>query len=339
MATAIATLVFALLVGGLGFLAQSARTSRYAYIALFVALLASSALVSLIGIFVGLGFFFVASDTGAAAQASTGDQLLLICGGVAAFVAGILGVLLCVPLLRKILGRSLRREFWADPPTTLALWLSVMVLANNAVSFLIFTQDPDIASLFPDGRVSPLLIVASQLPFVVVAVMGVGIFFRRNVRQTLDRLGYGRVSVKHLGVVALFVAAALGLSLAADALFAALQPDLYSQVGEISDSLFNPQGLTPVSAILFALLIGVGAGLGEETLFRGALQPALGIVFTSILFATLHVQYGPSLLLGYILLLSFGLGLIRKHINTTASFLAHAGYNSMSVMLSYFLGA
>lgn len=341
MATAIATLVIALLVGGLGFLAQSARASRSAFITLFIALLAASVLVSLVGVFVGLGFFFVASgsDGGSAAQVSGAGRLLLIGGGVAALVAGVAGILLCVPLLRKILGRSLRREFWADPPITLALWLSVMVLANNVVSFLIFTQDHDIASLLPDGRVSPLLIVASQLPFIVVAVMGVGIFFRRNLRETLDRLGYGRISAKHLGVVALFVASALGLSIAADALFAALQPDLYSQVGEISDTLFNPQGLSPISAILFALLIGVGAGLGEETLFRGALQPALGITFTSILFATLHVQYGPSLLLGYILLLSFGLGLIRRHINTTASFLAHAGYNSIGVLLSYFLGA
>ncbi|CAN5623720.1 MAG: CPBP family intramembrane metalloprotease [Actinomycetota bacterium] len=338
MATAIATLVLAALVGGLGFLAQSARASRYALIALFVVLLAASALVSLVGVFVGVGFFFVASGSGGGAtQITGGDQILLVGGGIAAFVAGILGILLCVPLLRKILGRNMRREFLADPPITLALWLSVMVLANNAVSFLIFTQDPDIGSLFPDGRISPLLIVASQLPFIVVAAMGVGIFFRRNLRQTLERLGYGSISMKHLGAVALFIVAALGLSVAADTLFAALQPDLYSQVGEISESLFDPSGLSPISAILFALLIGIGAGLGEETLFRGALQPALGIVFTSILFATLHVQYGPSLLLGYILLLSFGLGYIRKHINTTASFLAHAGYNTASVLLSYFL--
>ncbi|MBA2691103.1 MAG: CPBP family intramembrane metalloprotease [Rubrobacter sp.] len=335
MATAIATLVLAALVGGLGFLAQSARTSRYALIALFVVLLAASVLVSLVGVFVGVGFFFVASEGGAGV--SGGDRALLVGGGVAAFVAGILGVLLCVPLLGKILGRNIRREFLADPPITLALWLSVMVLTNNAVSFLIFTQDPDIGSLFPDGRVSPLLIVASQLPFIIVAAMGVGIFFRRNLRETLERLGYGAISIKHLGVVGLFVVAALVLSLGADALFAALQPDLYSQVGEISESLFDPSGLTPISAILFALLIGVGAGLGEETLFRGALQPALGIFFTSILFATLHVQYGPSLLLGYILLLSFGLGYIRKRINTTASFLAHASYNTASILLAYFM--
>ena len=129
---------------------------------------------------------------------------------------------------------------------------------------------------------------------------------------------------------------ALALSAAADTLFAQLQPDLYRQVGEISDNLFNPAGLSPVSAVLFALLVGAGAGLGEEALFRGAVQPKLGIPATSVLFASMHLQYGPSLLLGYVFLLSIGLGLLRKRVNTTASFLAHTGYNSLGILLAYF---
>src|SRR3712207_7337034 len=71
-------------------------------------------------------------------------------------------------------------------------------------------------------------------------------------------------------------------------------------------------------AVLFALLIGLGAGLGEETLFRGAVQPVLGILGTSVLFASMHIQYGPSLLLVHVFLLSVGLGLLRRYINTTA---------------------
>ena len=96
-----------------------------------------------------------------------------------------------------------------------------------------------------------------------------------------------------MGIVALFVGAALALSLAADSLFARLQPDLYRQVGEISESLFNPAGLSAAGAVLFALLVGVGAGLGEETLFRGAVQPKLGIAATSVLFASMVVSTAP----------------------------------------------
>jgi membrane protease YdiL (CAAX protease family) len=40
------------------------------------------------------------------------------------------------------------------------------------------------------------------------------------------------------------------------------------------------------------VLVSVFSGVGEEALFRGALQPVLGIVVTSILFGALHV--GPD---------------------------------------------
>jgi membrane protease YdiL (CAAX protease family) len=40
------------------------------------------------------------------------------------------------------------------------------------------------------------------------------------------------------------------------------------------------------------ILISVMSGVGEEALFRGALQPILGVVITSLLFGALHV--GPD---------------------------------------------
>jgi len=142
----------------------------------------------------------------------------------------------------------------------------------------------------------------------------------------------------HVGIIALFIVAAFALSVATDAVFSQVQPDLYREVGEVSQTLFNPKGMGLVPAVLFALLIGVGAGLGEETLFRGAVQPVFGIPATSVLFASMHLQYGPSLLLGYIFVLSIGLGLLRRYINTTASFLAHAGYNTLGILALYFFG-
>jgi uncharacterized protein len=41
-------------------------------------------------------------------------------------------------------------------------------------------------------------------------------------------------------------------------------------------------------------LISVCAGIGEELLFRGALQPLLGIVPTSIIFVAIHGYLNPS---------------------------------------------
>ncbi len=333
--SAVPLYIFAtLFVGGLGLIAQQARKSRGAEVTLLVVLLALSLLVALLGAATSVGLFFVASNQAGGIP----EQVLIASAGVAALLVGVAGLGLCVPPLRKVLGRRLEHPWWADPPVFLALWLFTVVLANNVVSLLIFTQVPDVGALFPGGRISPGAVLTSELPFLVVALLGVGILTRRSIGQTISRLGYGPVSAKQLGIVVLFIPVAIALSIAADALFSALQPDLYERVGSLSNDLFDPRGLSPVSAVLFALLIGVGAGLGEETLFRGAVQPVFGITLTSLLFASMHVQYGPSLLLGYIFVLAVGLGLLRRYINTTASFLAHAGYNSIMVILAYFFG-
>ena len=333
MSPAVLTLFVTAFVGALALLAQVARKSRGAEVTLIVTLLALSLLVAALGAFTGLGLLLRGASGGAPGL----ERLTFVAAGSAAVLVGIAGVGLCVPPLRRVMGGRLKNAFWADPPTFLALWLFVVVLANNVVGLLLFLGEPDVGRLFP-GRLSPGTILTNQLPFLAIALLGVGVGIRRNLRETLARLGYGPVSFKQLGIVVLFVGGAFTLSVAADALFASLQPDLYRQVGEISDNLFNPRGLSPVSAVLFALLVGVSAGLGEETLFRGAVQPVLGIAVSSVLFASMHVQYGPSLLLVYVFLLSVGLGLLRKYINTTATFLAHAGYNSLGIILSYFFG-
>src|ERR671916_562453 len=334
MSPAVLTLFVTAFVGVLALLAQVARKSRGAEVTLIVGLLALSLLIAALGTLTGLGLLLRAASGGAPSL----ERLAFVAAGGAAVLVGIVGAGLCVPPLRRVMGGRPENAFWANPPTFLATWLFVVVLANNAVSLLLFLVEPEVSRLFPGGRLSPGTVLTSQLPFLVVALLGVGVGVRRNLRETLDRLGYGRISSRHIGIAVLVAGAALALSVAADALFASLQPGLYREVGEISDNLFNPRGLGPVSAVLFALLLGLGAGLGEETLFRGALQPVFGIAATSILFASMHVQYGPSLLLGYVFLLSIGLGLLRKHINTTASLLAHAGYNSLAIILTYFLG-
>ena len=274
-------------------------------------------------------------------QAPPEIQKLLTVSSLPIVASGVAGLALCVPTLRKIVRRQPNGEFWTNPPVFFGLWMFVTVLlSNNLIGILGFERlsEIDAFTLGTGGRISAVAVLASQLPFVVLAVAGVGAGIRRSPRETLARLGYGPISLRNLGVVALFIVAAFALSVAADYLFSLLQPDLYRQVGEVSGTLFDPKGLSLISATLFALLIGVSAGLGEETLFRGAVQPVFGIPATSLLFASMHVQYGPSLLLGYIFLLSIGLGLLRRFFNTTTSFLAHAGYNTLGILAAYFFG-
>jgi uncharacterized protein len=330
--SSLATMVF---IGMLALLAQWSRKSRRAEISLLIVLVFLSLLLFATGAL--LGVLWVSGQM----PPDVYPKQLLAVTAVPVMLSGLIGLALCVPTLLKFVRGRPNGEFWTNPPIFLALWLfATVLLANNLVGILGFEQlnQVDAFSLGTGGRIPPVAILASQLPFVVIALLGVGAGIRRGPRETLARLGYGPISPMHVGVVVLFIVGAFALSVAADALFSQLQPELYRRVGEISQTLFDPKGLSLVSAVLFALLIGVGAGLGEETLFRGAVQPVLGIPVTSVLFASMHVQYGPSLLLGYIFLLSIGLGFLRRYINTTASFLAHAGYNTLGILAVYFFG-
>ncbi len=360
----IQALIIILFVGGFSLLAQWGRKNRSAEITLIILLLALSSLVVVLGVLVALvGLSDTVPDSQLPRELSISSAAILLLAGLAGFA-------LCIAPLRKITSRRTTRDFnetktglgdfatagsrpeerygqtsrysgawYSDPPIYFALWLLVIVLSERVVELLIFALRPEvIESTFATvGKLTPAAVVFSQLPFVVIALLGVGLGVRRDFRQTLARLGYGPITLRQLGAVALFIVGALLLSFVADALFSTLQPELFERVGRISEGLFGTEGFGLVSAILFALLIGIGAALGEETLFRGALQPALGIPLTSVLWAFLHTQYGPSILLVYIFALSIGLGILRNRINTTATFLAHAGYNASSVLLAYFL--
>ncbi len=348
-------LLIIVFVGGLSLLAQWGRKNRGAEISLVVIVLFSSFLVSASGLLVAL-----VARSGALPPSV--PPILSTSGAAVLVLAGIIGIGLCIPPLRRIVGRAAatpeygagsspslakadspsgeRRSgsFWSDPVIFFALWISVLVLAQNLATLLFFAFSPEeFEEIFSAaGRLSLVSVISSQLPFVVVAAIGVGFGYRRNLRETLARLGYGPITLRQLGVVVLFIVGTLLLSLGFDALFAALQPELYNRVGEVSEGLVSTEGFSPLAAIGFGLVIGIGAAAGEETLFRGALQPAVGIPLASVLWASLHVQYGLSVLLVYIFVISIGWGILRNRINTTATFLVHAGYNFSLVMLSYF---
>jgi membrane protease YdiL (CAAX protease family) len=82
------------------------------------------------------------------------------------------------------------------------------------------------------------------------------------------------------------------------------------------------------------LVLALIAGISEEILFRGALQPIFGLWFTSILFAVVHVQYGLTPVTVFVVILAVLLGLIRRRTNTTVAIFVHAGYNFVLGLLA-----
>jgi len=83
------------------------------------------------------------------------------------------------------------------------------------------------------------------------------------------------------------------------------------------------------------LTLGLAAALGEETIFRGALQPRFGLILTSLLFAIVHSNYGLSISTLVVFLLGIVLGLVRIRHNTSTSMIVHAIYNITLGLLAY----
>jgi membrane protease YdiL (CAAX protease family) len=84
------------------------------------------------------------------------------------------------------------------------------------------------------------------------------------------------------------------------------------------------------------LTIGLAAGIGEETLMRGAVQPRLGLLLTSVVFALLHANYGITLSTLAVLIVGLALGIVRQRMNTTSAMAVHATYNIIFGLIAYF---
>jgi uncharacterized protein len=129
----------------------------------------------------------------------------------------------------------------------------------------------------------------------------------------------GRWWAVALVAVLVFLAVAYGIERVADVVAPAQQ----KQVTDVSNVLFSH--FNNPAAVVF---LGVLAGVVEETLFRGALVPRLGVVVSAILFAALHTQYAISFATLEVLVLGIGLGLLRVWSRSTLPcIVTHAGYD------------
>src|SRR5256886_9361166 len=107
-----------------------------------------------------------------------------------------------------------------------------------------------------------------------------------------------------------------------DVLSHAWTPDVARRVDAATTHVFGGLG-GPAGIVALALV----PGLCEEILFRGALQPRIGLMATALLFTSIHTQYAFSLDTAAVLVIALGLGLLRKYTNTTTSCTCPVSYN------------
>jgi membrane protease YdiL (CAAX protease family) len=225
--------------------------------------------------------------------------------------------------------RPIRRDIAAfepidpdNPVHALALSLAT-VFFGTQVTFILFTD------VLAADRAQPPLSIAdlflNEMPFLILALAGVGIFMRRRVAEAVKRVGFIPPTWWQIALAFAAAGAFFAVAEGADSLNHALSPDVARNVDATTQHLFG--GLSgPIGIAAVALI----PGICEETLFRGALQPRIGLVATAVLFTSIHTQYGLSVDTLAIFVIAIGLGLIRKYANTTASCTCHVSYNLLA---------
>jgi membrane protease YdiL (CAAX protease family) len=250
--------------------------------------------------------------------------------GLAMWVSALLGIVLLLPPVRRLLARLIP----IDPRNTVhavALAYAALILMNLLATLGLGLRN--LASLMESGgRYNPIPgLWAQDVTLALMALVGVGWLARRGLAGALRRLGVVRPTLRQ-------AAAGVGIALGLVPLMLALEW-LSRQAGIPSDDAverLTEQLIGPLAQSAPGILtLGLAAALGEESIFRGALQPRFGLLFTTVIFALLHSQYGISISTALVFLVGLALGVVRMRTNTTTAMIVHAVYNMTLGLITY----
>lgn len=159
-----------------------------------------------------------------------------------------------------------------------------------------------------------------------LALAGVGFMLTRGVRETLARLDLRPLRPRALAGAVVIAAAFHGGVWVLEHVEGTVFPDLAALEDRFD---YEFVGLPPA---LGGVLLSIGVGIGEEMLFRGAMQPRFGILRTAALFAAFHVQYQiPGIVM--VFLVGVGMGLIKRRTSTTFTAAVHVLYDIGAFLL------
>ncbi|PWU02458.1 MAG: hypothetical protein C5B53_01610 [Candidatus Melainabacteria bacterium] len=175
------------------------------------------------------------------------------------------------------------------------------------------------------------------LGLILLSFCGIGIYVSRAPKEALTRLGWVKPTWPQVGIgLAIIV-----FSFVYDALWAIYThqlsgQDLASKLSAYNAGTFStPGGFAP--SVVLALATALCAGIGEETLVRGALQPVLGILPAAFLHGMLHGQFAHApIFILQVALWSTCIGIVRRYTNTTTTIIGHAGFNFVTTFLFSF---
>lgn len=256
----------------------------------------------------------------------------LLCAALTVLTAVTGLLLLRSPRAGLLLGRALRRTRFdpASPVHITALILSLSLLVYTLSGLALSGGLQGMAQQIEQSGVGLGETLLNQLLWLLVALLGVGLFIRRTPTQAAERLGLRWPTP---GDIARGLGAGLGMVLAVfafTALWAALvTPEQLAQQTAASQMLARSFDTVPA-----AFVLSLAVAVGEEVFFRGALQPVFGIGLTTVFFALLHTQYTLTPATLGIVLVSLVLGVLRQRRGTMPAILAHFIYNFVQLVLA-----
>ena len=302
-AGALASYLIVLAAGlGLSYWADRARTDRSAIVGLYLLFGIPGVLLAIWGI-ASVSF-----------QASDGPLFLSV------------GLALTLPLVPQF-RLALARVIPINPDSPIDMTGLCIVLAACAVFTTILVNigsSPEELEVESVGLAELALTAIFELG---LAYISVGWLVRRDFGEATSRLGIRVPGWKSIAVAVGFVILAYIGASVGSLLTAIYQPDLSDQIDRVTQDL-TADVQNPVGAVI----LGACAGVGEEALFRGAMQARFGIPLTAAAFALVHSQYGFSFVVLGLFLVGLVLGIERKYFGTTAAMITHAIFNVIAVL-------
>ena len=255
-----------------------------------------------------------------------------------AYVAGcavlVLSLACFVPAVRRFLARVLPMQSDNFVHAISIAW-TVQVIGWIVLSFVPFNRpllyamlEADMESLASSETATLVSLCSTLVWSIPTALLAIGFPLTRNLGCALARLGLGSVRWRGIGIgvligigLAVFITVAEQwiVSLVAQTGLPMTEAELFEELASLPTSLIG------------AVLLGLSAGISEELLVRGVLQPRLGIVLANLVFAMAHgLQYGADGLI-VVFLLGLLFGVLRMRLGLAPAIMAHAVYDIVLV--------
>ncbi len=216
---------------------------------------------------------------------------------------------------------------------TLLIHASVLSTSDASLSrfFATFTLIPIIRILSLGLPLTPFSII--QWLFLISLPLLAGAVTLMYAMRLRPRDVYlGSVGIRQVPIQAAIALSGLGLGVVE---FFILRPADAPWIPELTLALFLPASIA----------IGLGAGLTEELIFRGLLQPrseeivgkAAGLLFVALVFAAMHIGFRSGLDLAFVFAVGLYLGfVVQRTKNLVGVILAHGLANVALYLLMPF---